>query len=170
MLTDVDFFQGSDDALRQARVACELPVLRKDFIVDPYQVVESRVIGADCILLIVACLDDDQLHALHEQAKALGMDVLIEVHDGGELVRALATGNHLIGINNRDLRTFEVSLQTTLDLLDRIPDDRLVVTESGIRTPADVRRMRDQAAHTFLVGEAFMRAEDPGSRLAELFA
>jgi len=169
VLTDVDFFQGSDDTLRQARAACELPTLRKDFIVDPYQVVESRVIGADCVLLIMACLDDNLLRELREQAVALGMDVLIEVHDGDELERALATGNHLIGINNRDLRTFEVSLQTTLELLDRIPGDRLVVTESGIRTPADVRRMRDQDAHVFLVGEAFMRVEDPGSRLAELF-
>ncbi len=170
VLTDVDFFQGSDQALQQARTAAGLPVLRKDFIIDPYQVFESRTLGADCILLIVACLDDDRLRELYEQARTLGLDVLIEVHDAAELERALAIGNRLIGINNRDLRSFEVNLQTTLDLLHRIPDDRLVVTESGILTPADVRRMRDRSVHAFLVGEAFMRAEDPGARLAELFA
>lgn len=170
VLTDVDFFQGSDDYLQEARAACSLPVIRKDFIVDPYQVVEARAIGADCILLIAACLDDVQLHGLNDLAHALGMDVLIEVHDGEELGRALQTGNRLIGINNRDLRTFDVSLQTTLDLLDRIPEDRLVVTESGILAPQDVQLMRDHHVHAFLVGEAFMRAEDPGERLAELFA
>jgi len=170
VLTDVDFFQGSDDYLRQARAACSLPVIRKDFIVDPYQVVEARAIGADCILLIAACLDDRQLHGLNDQAHALGMDVLIEVHDGDELERALGTDNRLIGINNRNLRTFDVSLQTTLDLLERIGEDRTVVTESGILQPADVALMREHGVHTFLVGEAFMRAEDPGMRLRELFA
>jgi indole-3-glycerol phosphate synthase len=170
VLTDVDFFQGSDAYLRQARAACSLPVIRKDFIVDPYQVVEARAIGADCILLIAACLDDARLHGLNEQAHELGMDVLIEVHDAAELARALRTGNRLIGINNRDLRTFEVSLQTTLELLEGIPGDRLVVTESGILGPQDVRLMREHKVHAFLVGEAFMRADDPGARLAELFA
>ncbi|MGB5568049.1 MAG: indole-3-glycerol phosphate synthase TrpC, partial [Sedimenticolaceae bacterium] len=138
-------------------------------IVDPYQVVEARSIGADCILLIVACLDDAQLHALNDLAHQLGMDVLIEVHDGEELERALQTDNRLIGINNRNLRTFEVSLRTTLDLLAGIPSDRLVVTESGILAPGDVQLMRDHRVNAFLVGEAFMRARDPGARLAELF-
>ena len=170
VLTDVDFFQGSDDYLRQARAACSLPVIRKDFIVDAYQVVEARAIGADCILLIAACLDDDQLYGLNDQAHALGMDVLIEVHDGDELERALRTDNRLIGINNRNLHTFDVSLQTTLDLLDRIAADRTVVTESGILQSADVALMREHGVHTFLVGEAFMRADDPGMRLRELFA
>jgi len=170
VLTDIDFFQGSDAYLQQARTACGLPVIRKDFIVDPYQVVEARAIGADCILLIAACLDDAQLHGLNDLAHELGMDVLIEVHDGEELARALATQNRLIGINNRNLRTFEVSLQTTLELLDRIPADRLVVTESGILAPQDVQLMRAHDVHAFLVGEAFMRADDPGARLAELFA
>jgi indole-3-glycerol phosphate synthase len=170
VLTDVDFFQGSDAYLQAARAACSLPVIRKDFIVDPYQVVEARSIGADCILLIVACLDDGQLHSLNDLAHRLGMDVLIEVHDGDELERALQTDNRLIGINNRDLRTFEVSLRTTLDMLGSIPSDRLVVTESGILAPGDVRLMRDHQVHAFLVGEAFMRARDPGARLAELFA
>lgn len=170
VLTDIDFFQGSDAYLQQARAACTLPVIRKEFIVDPYQVIEARTIGADCILLIAACLDDDQLHALNDLAQDLGMDVLIEVHDGAELERALRTDNRLIGINNRNLRTFEVSLQTTLDLLGRIPDERTVVTESGILAPADVGLMREHGVHTFLVGEAFMRADDPGARLRELFA
>ena len=170
VLTDVDFFQGADIYLQQARAACTLPVIRKDFIVDPYQVFEARSIGADCILLIAACLEDAQLQRLNELAQELGMDVLIEVHDGAELDRALQTGNRLIGINNRDLRTFEVSLQTTLDLLDRIPEDRLVVTESGILAPEDVRLMRQRDVHAFLVGEAFMRADEPGERLAELFS
>jgi indole-3-glycerol phosphate synthase len=169
VLTDIDFFQGADRYLQQARAACSLPVIRKDFIVDPYQVVEARAIAADCILLIAACLDDVQLHGLNDLAHELGMDVLIEVHDGDELERALRTGNHLIGINNRNLRTFEVSLQTTLELLGRIPEGRLVVTESGILAPEDVRLMREHEVHAFLVGEAFMRAEDPGARLAELF-
>ncbi|MGB5648481.1 MAG: indole-3-glycerol phosphate synthase TrpC, partial [Sedimenticolaceae bacterium] len=169
VLTDVDFFQGADVYLQAARAACDLPVIRKDFIVDPYQVVEARSIGADCILLIVACLDDAQLHALNDLAHQLGMDVLIEVHDGEELERALQTDNRLIGINNRNLRTFEVSLRTTLDLLAVIPSDRLVVTESGILAPGDVQLMRDHRVNAFLVGEAFMRARDPGARLAELF-
>jgi len=170
VLTDIDFFQGSDVYLQQARAACDLPVIRKDFIVDPYQVVEARAIGADCILLIAACLDDAQLHGLNDLAHELGMDVLIEVHDGDELARALRTSNRLIGINNRNLRTFDVSLETTLELLGRIPEERLVVTESGILSPDDVRRMRQHDVHAFLVGEAFMRASDPGARLAELFA
>jgi indole-3-glycerol phosphate synthase len=170
VLTNVDFFQGSDAYLQQARAACSLPVIRKDFIVDPYQVVEARALGADCILLIAACLDDAALHALNAQAQALGMDVLIEVHDGAELERALATGNRLVGINNRNLRSFEVDLDTTLGLLPSIPPGNLVVTESGILGPADVALMRGHGVHAFLVGEAFMRAEDPGARLAELFA
>ena len=170
VLTDIDFFQGSDAFLQQARAACNLPVIRKDFIVDPYQVVEARAIGADCILLIAACLGDRQLHALNDQAHELGMDVLIEVHDAAELERALRTENRLIGINNRDLRTFEVSLQTTLNLLVQIPEDRLVVTESGILGPADVALMREHGVHAFLVGEAFMRVAEPGERLRELFA
>jgi indole-3-glycerol phosphate synthase len=170
VLTDVDFFQGADSYLREARAACPLPVIRKDFIVDPYQVVEARAIGADCILLIAACLEDVQMHRLNDLAHELGMDVLIEVHDGAELERAVQTENRLIGINNRNLRTFEVTLQTTLELLDRIPDGRLVVTESGILEPTDVQLMREHEVHGFLVGEAFMRAADPGSRLAELFS
>ena len=170
VLTDVDFFQGADGYLQQARAACALPVIRKDFIVDPYQVVEARSIGADCILLIAACLEDARMHRLNDLAHDLGMDVLIEVHDGEELARALQTENRLIGINNRNLRTFDVSLQTTLELLDRIPDGRLVVTESGILAPADVQRMREHDVHAFLVGEAFMRAVDPGTKLAELFS
>jgi indole-3-glycerol phosphate synthase len=169
VLTDIDFFQGADRYLQQARAACSLPVIRKDFIVDPYQVVEARAIAADCILLIASCLDDVQMQGLNDLAHELGMDVLIEVHDGDELERALKTGNRLIGINNRNLRTFEVSLQTTLGLLGRIPEDRLVVTESGILAPQDVHLMREHEVHAFLVGEAFMRAEDPGARLAELF-
>jgi indole-3-glycerol phosphate synthase len=169
VLTDVDFFQGSDAYLQQARAACQLPVIRKDFIVDPYQVYEARAINADCILLIAACLDDAQLKTLNDLAHELGMDVLIEVHDGDELTRVLQVENRLIGINNRNLRTFEVSLQTTLDLLERIPQDRIVVTESGILAPQDVRTMRDHQVNAFLVGEAFMRAEDPGARLKELF-
>jgi indole-3-glycerol phosphate synthase len=170
VLTDVDFFQGADRYLQEARAACALPVIRKDFIVDPYQVVEARTIGADCILLIAACLDDAQLSGLNGFAHELGMDVLIEVHDGDELERALKTDNRLIGINNRNLRTFDVSLQTTLKLLARIPDGRLIVTESGILAPQDVQLMRQHDVHAFLVGEAFMRAQDPGARLAELFA
>ena len=169
VLTDVDFFQGDDAYLKQARAACELPVIRKDFIVDPYQVVEARAIGADCILLIVACLEDGQMRELNDLAHALGMDVLIEVHDGEELERALKVKNRLVGINNRNLRTFDVTLRTTLDLLSAIPEDRILVTESGIHQPADVQLMRDHDVHAFLVGEAFMRADEPGKRLAELF-
>jgi indole-3-glycerol phosphate synthase len=169
VLTDIDFFQGSDVYLRQARAACQLPVIRKDFIIDPYQVYEARAMGADCILLIAACLEDRQLCELNELAHHLGMDVLIEVHDREELERALKVENRLIGINNRNLRTFEVSLDTTLSLLPRIPQDRMVVTESGILTREDVMRMRESQVNAFLVGEAFMRAEDPGARLAELF-
>ncbi|MCB1759225.1 MAG: indole-3-glycerol phosphate synthase TrpC [Gammaproteobacteria bacterium] len=169
VLTDIDFFQGSDAYLRQARAACRLPVLRKEFIVDPYQVYEARALGADCILLIAACLDDATLGQLHDLARQLGMDVLIEVHDAQELERALPTGNRLIGINNRDLRSFEVNLDTTLELLARIPADRIVVTESGIHGAEDVDLMRSHQVHSFLVGEAFMRAVDPGERLAELF-
>ena len=169
VLTDRDFFQGSPDYLQQARAACELPVIRKDFIVDPYQVYEARAMEADCILLIVACLDDAHLRELNDLAMALGMDVLIEVHDAAELERALAVENPMVGINNRNLRTFEVSLQTTLDLLERIPDGKLVITESGILAREDVALMRRHGVNGFLVGEAFMRAEDPGERLAELF-
>jgi indole-3-glycerol phosphate synthase len=169
VLTDADFFQGSDVYLQQARGACALPVLRKDFVIDPYQVWEARSLGADCILLIAACLDDDRLVELNALAHDLGMDALIEVHDSGELDRALRVDNPMVGINNRDLRTFEVSLETTLRMLDRIPDDRLVVTESGILGRDDVALMRRQGVHAFLVGEAFMRAPDPGERLAELF-
>jgi indole-3-glycerol phosphate synthase len=170
VLTDIDFFQGSDAYLRQARAACQLPVIRKDFIIDPYQVYEARAMGADAILLIVACLEDRQLCELNELAHHLGMDVLIEVHNGGELDRALRVENRLIGINNRDLRTFDVALDTTLSLLSRIPRERIVVTESGILDREDVALMRQHKVDAFLVGEAFMRAEDPGARLAELFA
>jgi indole-3-glycerol phosphate synthase len=170
VLTDVDFFQGGDEYLQRARSACALPVIRKDFIVDPYQVVEARAIGADCILLIVACLDDGRMRELNDLAHELGMDVLIEVHDGAELERALRVENRLVGINNRNLRTFDVSLDTTLELLSEVPSDRILVTESGIHDPADVKRMRDHGVNAFLVGEAFMRAEDPGEKLAELFS
>jgi indole-3-glycerol phosphate synthase len=170
VLTDVTFFQGSAEALQQARAACALPVLRKDFMVDPWQVHESRAMGADAILLIVAALDDGALREFEAIASALGMAVLVEVHDAGELERALRLETPLIGINNRNLRTFEVSLDTTLDLLDRIPADRLVVAESGIGAPADVARLRGAGVHAFLVGEAFMRADDPGAALARLLA
>ncbi|MES9988805.1 MAG: indole-3-glycerol phosphate synthase TrpC [Candidatus Thiodiazotropha endolucinida] len=170
VLTDIDFFQGSDQYLQQARAACNLPVIRKDFIIDPYQVYEARAIGADCILLIAACLDDRQLNGLNDLAHQLGMDVLIEVHDSEELQRALLVDNRLIGINNRNLRTFDVSLDNTLALLPMIPPDRIVVTESGILTVEDVALMRSHRVNAFLVGEAFMRAEDPGAKLAQLFA
>ncbi|MEW8681655.1 MAG: indole-3-glycerol phosphate synthase TrpC [Candidatus Thiodiazotropha endolucinida] len=170
VLTDIDFFQGSDQYLQQARAACNLPVIRKDFIIDSYQVYEARAIGADCILLIAACLDDRQLNGLNDLAHQLGMDVLIEVHDGEELQRALRVDNRLIGINNRNLRTFDVSLDTTLALLPMIPPDRIVVTESGILTVEDVALMRSHQVNAFLVGETFMRAEDPGAKLAQLFA
>ena len=169
VLTDKDFFQGSEDFLQQARNACSLPVIRKDFIIDTYQVFEARAINADCILLIVAALDDGSLQELLDQAHELQMDVLMEVHDDAELERALETGARLIGINNRNLRTFETSLSTTIDMLDRIPDDRIVVTESGIHSVQDVQLMRGHDVNTFLVGEAFMKADDPGEKLAELF-
>jgi len=169
VLTDREFFQGEDDYLRQARAACKLPVLRKDFIIDPYQVYEARVIGADCILLIVAALGDAQLQELSGLAHHLGMDVLVEVHDDQELERALALNTHLIGINNRNLSTFETHLETTLDMLDKIPRDRTVVTESGILSRADVAMMRQHGVQAFLVGEAFMKASNPGAELAKLF-
>ena len=169
VLTDGQFFQGSAAYLEQARAACPLPVLRKDFMVDAYQLFESRAMGADCILLIVACLDDALMADLEAQAHALGMAVLVEVHDGAELDRALRLKTPLVGINNRNLRTFEVTLQTTLDLLPRVPGDRLLVTESGILSRDDVQRMRDANVHAFLVGEAFMRAAKPGVALADLF-
>lgn len=170
VLTDVQFFQGSVAYLQQARAACALPVLRKDFMIDPYQVYEARAMGADCILLIAACLDDAQLADLEAQALSLGMAVLVEVHDGAELDRALRLKTPLVGVNNRNLRTFEVTLDTTLSLLPRVPAGRLLVTESGILGAADVARMRDADVHAFLVGEAFMRAADPGAALAQLFA
>jgi indole-3-glycerol phosphate synthase len=169
VLTDVDFFQGADEHLQQARAACALPVLRKDFTMDPYQVVEARVIGADAILLIVAALEDSQMRGLAVLAAELGMDVLVEVHDAQELDRALALNTPLIGINNRDLRTFRTSLETTFSLLKKIPPDRVVVTESGIGTPGDVALLREQGVNAFLVGETFMKAEDPGMKLEELF-
>lgn len=172
VLTDVDFFQGSNTYLREAREACSLPVLRKDFTIDPYQVYEARSIGADCILLIVAALDDGPLAELSHLAMDLGMDVLVEVHDIDELERALQVAVPLVGINNRNLRTFEVSLQTTLDLLPRIASGaagRIVVTESGILRAEDVALMQGEGVHTFLVGEAFMRAPDPGLELKALF-
>ncbi|KFN51361.1 hypothetical protein P873_03590 [Arenimonas composti TR7-09 = DSM 18010] len=170
VLTDVDFFQGHDDHLRQARAACTLPVLRKDFTIDAYQVYEARALGADCILLIVAALGDAALAELSHLALELGMDVLVEVHDVDELERALQIGAPLVGVNNRSLRTFEVSLDTTLALRDAVPPDRRLVTESGIATPEDVARMRAAGVHAFLVGETFMRAQDPGAELARLFA
>ncbi len=174
VLTDVDFFQGADAYLQQARVACALPVLRKDFTVDTYQVVEARVLGADCILLIVAALDDAQLASLYAEAMALGMDVLVEVHDADELQRALRLPaidgrQALIGVNNRNLRTFEVSLETTLALKDAMPVGRVLVTESGIATRNDVERMRAAGIDAFLVGESFMREPDPGAALQRLF-
>ncbi|MCU0764123.1 MAG: indole-3-glycerol phosphate synthase TrpC [Hydrogenophaga sp.] len=170
VLTDRQFFQGSPDYLKQARASCDLPVLRKDFMVDPYQVYEARSMGADAILLIAACLDDAQMADLEAQAMALNMAVLVEVHDREELQRALRLKTPLLGINNRNLRTFEVTLQTTLDMLPDVPADRLLITESGILNREDVQRMRAANVHGFLVGEAFMRAPDPGLALAELFA
>jgi indole-3-glycerol phosphate synthase len=169
VLTDKQFFQGSVDYLKQARASCDLPVLRKDFMVDAYQVYEARAMGADAILLIAACLDDAQMADLEAMARGLDMAVLVEVHDRPELERALKLKTRLVGINNRNLRTFEVSLQTTLDMLPDVPADRLLVTESGILTAADVQRMRDANVHAFLVGEAFMRAAEPGEALAQLF-
>ena len=169
VLTDVQFFQGSAEYMRQARAACALPVLRKDFMVDAWQVWEARAMGADCILLIAACLGDAQMAELEAQAHELGMAVLVEVHDGAELERALKLKTPLVGINNRNLRTFEITLDTTLGLLPRLPAERLLVTESGILAPADVKRMREAQVNAFLVGEAFMRAADPGAALASLF-
>jgi len=170
VLTDREFFQGAPEHLSAARAACALPTLRKDFVIDPYQVRESRALGADCILLIVACLEDAQLRELERAALDLGMAVLVEVHDGAELERALHLKTPLIGINNRNLRTFETRLDTTLGLLPRVPKGRIVVTESGILAPKDVAQMRAQGVDTFLVGEAFMRAADPGAALRQLFA
>ena len=169
VLTDVDFFQGHDDYLIAARNACSLPVIRKDFIIDEYQIVEARTMGADCILLIVSALDDKALNHLHQVANDLGMDVLVEVHDQQELDRTESLNLSLVGINNRNLRTFETSLLTTINLLDQIPDGCTVVTESGIHTSVDVKLMRDNNVNTFLVGEAFMRAEQPGEALRSLF-
>ncbi len=169
VLTDVDFFQGADEYLIAARSSCDLPVIRKDFIVDPYQLVEARVMGADCILLIVAALDRMQLTGLYRQAIDLGLDVLVEVHDEQEMERALQLDLPMVGINNRDLRSFETSLDTTLRMLPMVPDSCFVVTESGIHAREDVRFMRDHKVEAFLVGEAFMRAENPGTALAEIF-
>lgn len=169
VLTDVHFFQGSADYLRAARAACDLPVLRKDFTIDRYQVAEARAMGADAILLIVAALEQAQMIALERAARDLGLAVLVEVHDGSELDRALELRTPLLGINNRNLRTFETSLETTYGLLERIPADRLVITESGIHAPEDVAAMRSRSVNAFLVGEAFMRAPDPGQELARLF-
>lgn len=170
VLTDADFFQGSDAYLMEAREACALPVLRKDFVVDEYQIYEARALGADCILLIVAALNDAQLLSYTQLARMLQMDVLLEVHDGEELRRALQADSPLIGVNNRDLRSFAVSLDTTLRLHADIPDDRLLVTESGILSREDVVRMRASGVNAFLVGEAMMRAEDPGAALKAIFA
>lgn len=169
VLTDADFFQGCEADLIEACQATSLPVIRKDFVVDPYQIAETRAIGADCVLLIAAALDDKKLQDLHAQAIEYGLDVLIEVHDANELERALRLDNRLVGINNRDLHSFEVSLQTTLSLRDQVPDDRLLVTESGIHREEDVTLMRTHQINAFLVGEAFMRAERPGERLVQLF-
>jgi len=169
VLTDADFFQGTDEHLRQAREACLLPALRKDFTIDAYQVYEARSFGADCVLLIVAALEDAQLKDYCDLARELGMDVLVEAHDSAEIDRALKTSAPLIGINNRDLRTFETSIDTTLSLREKVPSDRILVTESGIRTRDDVKRLRDAGVHAFLVGEAFMRADDPGTELEKLF-
>jgi indole-3-glycerol phosphate synthase len=169
VLTDKDFFQGAGEHLSAARAACSLPVLRKDFLIDPYQVFESRALGADCVLLIAACLEDREMRELEALARGVGMAVLVEVHDESELARALKLETPLLGINNRNLRSFETRLETTLDLLPRVPPDRLVITESGILSQADVARMRQHGVEAFLVGEAFMRAHDPGAALAELF-
>jgi indole-3-glycerol phosphate synthase len=169
VLTDVRFFQGSAAYLEEARAACNLPVLRKDFIVDPYQIVEARAMGADAILLIAAALETPQMRDLEAFAHSLGLAVLVEVHDEEELGEALTLKTPLIGINNRNLRTFETSIETTLDMLEKVPAERIVVTESGILSRADVKRMREQSVNTFLVGEAFMRADDPGAELARMF-
>ncbi len=170
VLTDKEFFQGSEVYLQMVRERCPLPVLRKDFMIDPYQIYEARALGADCILLIVAALEDGQMHELSDTATKLGMDVLVEVHNAEELQRALTLDTKLIGINNRNLRTFETSLQTTLDLKANVPTDRLIITESGIHSHEDVQLMLDNGIYTFLVGEVFMRAESPGQKMRELFA
>ncbi|MEI8208570.1 MAG: indole-3-glycerol phosphate synthase TrpC [Methylococcales bacterium] len=170
VLTDKTFFQGSEAYLQMVRERCPLPVLRKDFMIDSYQIYEARALGADCILLIVAALEDSLMHELSDVATKLGMDVLVEVHNADELQRALILDTQLMGINNRNLRTFETSLQTTLDLKAEIPSDRMVITESGIHTQADVQLMLDNDVYAFLVGEAFMRAESPGQKMRELFA
>jgi indole-3-glycerol phosphate synthase len=170
VLTDVEYFQGCAKYLKQARAACNLPVLRKDFMIDAYQVYEARAMGADCILLIVAALELNKMRELETVAHQLGMAVLVEVHDGDELELALQLETPLVGINNRNLRTFDVTLQTTLGLIDRLPDDRIIVTESGIFTKDDVKLMRDNHVHTFLVGEAFMRQPEPGVELAKVFS
>ena len=169
VLTDVDFFQGADRYLTMARAACDLPVIRKDFIVDPYQIYEARAMGADCILLIVSALNEEQLYLLHEVAITMGMDVLIEVHDVAELNTALKLDNPMVGINNRNLHSFDVSLDNTFELLERIPNDKIVITESGIHHRDDVVAMRENNVNAFLVGEAFMRSDEPGERLRELF-
>ena len=169
VLTDKQFFQGSVDFLKQARASCDLPVLRKDFMIDVYQVYEARAMGADAILLIAACLDDGHMTEMEAVARSLDMAVLVEVHDKAELERALKLKTRLVGINNRNLKTFEVSLQTTLDMLPDVPADRLLVTESGIQTPKDVLRMREAKVNAFLVGEAFMRSSEPGEALSKLF-
>lgn len=170
VLTDQTYFQGSTDYLKQARASCSLPVLRKDFMVDLYQIYESRAMGADCVLLIAACLDDAQMADFEAAARSLDMAVLVEVHDRTELDRALKLQTPLVGVNNRNLRSFEVSLDTTLELMGHLPADKLLVTESGIATRADVSRMRAAGVHAFLVGEAFMRAPEPGEALADLFS
>ena len=169
VLTDVDFFQGSDEYLRQAKSVSKLPILRKDFVVDSYQIYEARAIGADCILLIVAALDEGKLHSLHAVAESIGLDVLVEVHDRDELDIALQLSTSLIGINNRNLHTFQTSLETTFDLLEHVPGDRLIVTESGINSSQDVLALRTREVNAFLVGEAFMRADDPGRQLQRMF-
>jgi len=169
VLTDKEFFQGSEAYLQMVRERCPLPVLRKDFMIDAYQIYEARALGADCILLIVAALEDGLMHELAQIATKLGMDVLVEVHDAAEMERALKLDTRLIGINNRNLRTFETALQTTLDLKAQVPADRMVITESGIHTPDDVKLMQDNGVYAFLVGEAFMRAERPGQKMRELF-
>ncbi len=169
VLTDVDFFQGSDAYMQAARAACALPVLRKDFIIDAYQIYEARALGADCVLLIASALQDSRLSEYSELARELGLDALIEVHDGAEMARALATGGRLIGVNNRNLRTFETNMDTSVTLKRDFPDSKLFVTESGVHNAADVEKLRAAGIHAFLVGEAFMRQPDPGAALAELF-
>ncbi len=170
VLTDKEFFQGSEAYLQMVRERCPLPVLRKDFMIDPYQIYEARALGADCILLIVAALADSQIHELSDTAAKLGMDVLVEVHDAEELQRALTLDTKLVGINNRNLRSFKTSLQTTLDLKANIPAERIIITESGIHTHEDVQLMLDNDIYTFLVGEVFMRAKNPGQKMRELFS